>query len=191
MTDTTGEWAPVTPKVNRVPEDWEPMNPKGSAKSTPCATCPFRTSNFGRVTGQGEEWDTFFTARTREKVWRGSWDPEHPEAALRHGGLNHCHMTHARPCAGTMVLQQREVLREHALGTPHVIRLSRWVLSEMGLQIVAGRMFGQDRVSVAELLRMSRRRLVAAAHPAVGDLAVGHHCLAPPSEAEQRAWRKP
>jgi hypothetical protein len=206
---------PVTPKRNRMPAD--PMNPASDAKSRPCETCPFRESNLGRVTGQGERWDTYFTAETQTAVWVGTWDPDDPSSALGNGGLNHCHVTHAHACAGALAMHHRELLRFIDGGTS--------ALTERGLERVALRLCDEhsDRlpwpkgpatstgsvVTLPDKTRELAARMTAAArgpaalrrlreldrdelldvlHPGVRDPGIRSPCVAPPTPQEVEDW---
>lgn len=183
----------VTPRLNRCPPDT--MNPAADAKSRPCATCPFRTANRNLVTGLGDKWDTYFTEETHRAVWEGTWDAEHPASALSNGGLNHCHQTHAHACAGTLVLQQRELLR--------AVTGQRTALTKRGVERVAARIVNRDQSVLPAWIRRPYERatvplralrevatgdLLALMHPALRDDAIGSHFHALPSRAEREAW---
>jgi hypothetical protein len=172
----------------------DPMNADGAPKARSCATCPFRIAN------QREGGRTFYPPLYMDGIWAG-WDTERAELAIRNGALNHCHSTPTHPCAGAVALQDREVLR-------FVERRPRatgdYALTRMGLEKAAARLLRipvrnvsgiavetfRKRVSIATLRRAGRRRVLAAAHPAVSDPQIGHHRVRAPSRAEQRAWRR-
>lgn len=164
------------------------LDPPGRPKLTPCVTCPHRVANFNGTTGHGERWDVAFRTETRDKFWTGELNPEHPENALRHGGVNRCHQTQTHPCAGAVVLQQRELLRLHDHG--YQAQPGRYALSREGIRRIAARLLnGGERcdprkVPVWRLRIMKRRDVLKLAHPAIADAAIGHEALDPPAPGE-------
>jgi hypothetical protein len=174
--------------VAKTVREWgEILDLQGKPKSTPCSSCVHRCSNANGVTAHGKRWDTAYTAETRDTFWTGDHDPEHPERSLRGGATNPCHQTQDRPCAGAVVLQQRELIR--------FCRSRRWLpdltgkydLTPDGVIRIWRRMFNGGERSDAD--PHDRWRLIGAdllrrAHPAINDPDIGHEALEPPQPGE-------
>jgi hypothetical protein len=170
----------------------EVMNPRGEPKATPCSTCVWRLANRDYKTGQGEDYDTHFTRDTLSKAWQGKWDTENPSSAFKCGAVNTCHQTHQHPCAGALALQQRELLRRHSRSA--LAARGSHALTDEGISRIATRMLnGGARDDSVEPIHpwfvqfVPLERLLAAAHPALRDPAIGHEDLAPPERGEFEA----
>src|SRR4051812_34780604 len=167
--------------LHRLPH--ERMDASGEPKSRPCATCPWRVSNHdGYPDGH------------HETIWDGWSDAP----GLRDGGCNTCHTTRSTPCAGSVVLQQRELLR--------FLKRGRCALSRAGLERAAARLLRlakptlvpsrfadaaiRERVSMRVVRGLRPDDVLDAAHPALTDARIGHPVVAGVSSAERRAWEK-
>lgn len=153
------------------------------ARSECCGTCPWRRSVWGRTDTPRPEYNT---AERRDQMWS-----EHPErgpgVGVRFGDEMLCHtgaeaedgtgITHE--CAGAIILCQRELIRyaTHGIGRLHPFAPSG--LTMQAAYTLAVRMIGRGVVGPED-----RDELILAAHPRIGDPAIGHDDLAPPEPGE-------
>ena len=86
----------------------------------------------------------------------------------------------SRQCTGSVVMQQREVLRHVEVGES--------ALSPEGVARVAGEMLGRE-ISAHELRNLDLRELLEHAHPSLLDPRIGSDAVTPAlSERELRGW---
>jgi hypothetical protein len=162
------------------------LDPPGKPKATACSTCPHRAANFNGITAHGERWDVAYSNEARDKLWTGDLDPAHPENAMRSGAVNPCHQTQDRPCAGAVVLQERELIRWCRRGS-WSFGTGKHDLTELGVVRIWRRMFNSGEKSESdpfERWRLPGADLCGAAHPAINDPNIGHEALAPPAPGE-------
>src|SRR5690349_13844742 len=121
--------------MHRLPAG-ERMDATGEPKSRPCSTCPWRVANHGG-----------YPAGHHEAIFEGWSDAP----GLRDGGCNTCHSNGEAPCAGSVVLQQRELLR--------FVERGRCALSRVGLERVAARLLPRRAATIAGLPVVPRKRM--------------------------------
>lgn len=158
---------------------------KTAAKSRPCATCPWRKSNWGRDdTPHPEYYDDF----AREAIWSNSDGLLFPPGiGGRFGNSVICHVGYSQPgkpdadtspeCSGVLVLQQREVLRYHKYGDAALYPHNTHGLTRIAVLEVAGEMIGNPDLTLPQLRSLKREQLLQAAHVAINDEDIAHDSL--------------
>jgi hypothetical protein len=152
------------------------------AKATPCATCPWRRSNWGRDDTPHPEYNT---AERRDAMWDEFAERE-AGTGLRFGTTMWCHVGDGHDakheCTGGVVLQQRECIRALRHGGASQ-------LTYKGLLQVARSLCLRDEINllgipVMSLLAKNVEAVLRRVHPQIANPEIGHHALEPPQPGE-------